>query len=70
MRIGIERDQRVGWAKRPGANASGGVPTVRREDVRFKKWWALNPSYVLDFVFAHSALLNERPGMTVQPKPR
>ena len=25
------------WAKRPGANASGGVPTNRREDVRFKK---------------------------------
>jgi hypothetical protein len=29
----------VGWAKRPGANAIGGVPTNRREDIS-KKWWA------------------------------
>ena len=26
----------VGWAKRPDANASGGVPTMQREDVRYK----------------------------------
>jgi hypothetical protein len=30
----------VGWAKRPGANAFGGVPTTRREGIRFKKWLA------------------------------
>jgi hypothetical protein len=29
----------VGWAKQPGANAIGGVPTNRREDIS-KKWWA------------------------------
>jgi hypothetical protein len=29
----------VGWAKRPGANAFGGVPTIRLEEIRFKKWW-------------------------------
>jgi hypothetical protein len=34
------RAQLVGWAKRPDANAFGGVPTIRREDIRFKKWWA------------------------------
>jgi HAD superfamily hydrolase (TIGR01509 family) len=32
--------QCVGWAKRPGATASGGVPTTRHKDIRFKKWWA------------------------------
>jgi hypothetical protein len=30
----------VGWAKRPGPNAFGGVSTTCREDIRFKKWWA------------------------------
>ncbi len=30
-RIGIERVPHVGWAKRPGANASGGVPANQRE---------------------------------------
>jgi hypothetical protein len=29
--------QCVGWAKQPGANAFDGVPTIRREDIRFKK---------------------------------
>jgi hypothetical protein len=51
----IKHCQCVGWAKRPGANASGGVPTISGEDVRFKKrvgtaQMRLCPPYVLQAI--------------------
>jgi hypothetical protein len=44
----VARDQHVGWPKRPGANASGGVPTIIR--ISEQRWWVRRKS-----AFAHPA---------------